>query len=60
MTDLRQHAKRSNFGQPAMPFPISSAHLVWLLAYFIWEGEARRSYADEREYPEYVDLGGEG
>lgn len=41
------------------PTEFASYMRVWQLFVEIWTAQCRRRYADEREHPEFVDLGGE-
>jgi hypothetical protein len=55
---LRQHAKMINFGSPSVP-SLECAELIYLWALLLVEQTARKHYREERELPEYVDMGGE-
>lgn len=58
LRELRQRAKMQNFGSPVVP-SLATAELIYLWCWMLVEQAARKQYADERELPEYVDIGGE-
>lgn len=55
---MRQRAKMINFGSPSVP-SLECAELIYLWALLLVEQTARKHYREERELPEYVDMGGE-
>lgn len=55
---LRQRAKMIKFGSPSVP-SLECAELIYLWALLLVEQTARKHYREERELPEYIDMGGE-